>query len=302
MAIQILLAGALAATPAQAPADRVLVVFPSGVEACEDAVETMRQELARAGAQCAALDLKRGDFEKEMAKELAAKPRLMVAVGTEALRAVSGLRAGLPVLTTMTLQADSGRVAGVGAEERAAAAVYLDVTVPAVLAGVKRALPGKNRLGIIRNSGRGGPSAEQLREAASREGYSAQVAECTGPDGLLAAFLSLKGKADLVLCLPDSTLYNGATAKPLILASLQHRLPIIGFSSSFVRAGAAVGVYPDFQAVGRQTADFAVRCLTKRECAGQEYPKRLVVAVNQRVGRLLGIEFPERDKEVVVFR
>jgi ABC-type uncharacterized transport system substrate-binding protein len=134
-------------------------------------------------------------------------------------------------------------------------------------------------------------------------GFTIQMADCRNPEELLRVLRSLKGQVDFVLCRPDSTLYNGTTVKPLILASLESHLLVVGFSQSFVRAGAAIGVYPDFRDVGAQTGAIAQRHLAGQTVAAEEGPRKLVVAVNQRVIHLLGIEYePQRDRDVVTLR
>jgi hypothetical protein len=62
-----------------------------------------------------------------------------------------------------------------------------------------------------------------------------------------------------------------------------------------------VGVYPDFRDLGRQAAEAALRWEPGRAENGQERPRRLVVSVNQRVLRLVGME-PPASAGVVVFR
>ena len=94
-----------------------------------------------------------------------------------------------------------------------------------------------------------------------QQGFTVRVLSVQNPEELLKAVRSLNGQVDFVVCLPDSTLYNSATAKPLILASLESRLLIVGFSSSFVRAGAGVGVYPDFRDIGVQAGEVAAKQL-----------------------------------------
>jgi ABC-type uncharacterized transport system substrate-binding protein len=134
-------------------------------------------------------------------------------------------------------------------------------------------------------------------------GFSVQITDCRNPEELLQALRSLKGRVDFVLCLPDTVLYNGTTVKPIILASLESHLLIVGFSQSFVRAGAAIGVYPDFRDIGIQTGAIAQRQLAGQPVAAEEGPRKLVVAVNQRVIRLLGIEYkPRLDGGVVTLR
>jgi len=129
------------------------------------------------------------------------------------------------------------------------------------------------------------------------------MADCANPEELLRILRSFKGQVDLVLCLPDSSLYNGTTVKPLILTSLESRLLVVGFSESFVRAGAAIGVYPDFRDIGVQTGEIVRKQLAGQAVAAEDGPRKLVVAVNQRVIRLLGVEYePRPGSEVVTLR
>jgi putative ABC transport system substrate-binding protein len=119
------------------------------------------------------------------------------------------------------------------------------------------------------------------------------------PAQLLESFQSLKGQVDLVLCFPDASLYNSATVKPFVLASLRYRLPLIGFSESFVRAGAVLGVYPDFQESGTRAAELAQKLLNGQPVPKIDNPRRFRVAVNQNITRLLGLSYshPSRASE-----
>jgi ABC-type uncharacterized transport system substrate-binding protein len=170
------------------------------------------------------------------------------------------------------------------------AAIYLDIPVRTMVLELRKLFPGKSRVGVIRNPVRGDPSGAQMRGPGA-ELSSLAVVDCATPEQLLPAFLGLRKKVDFVICLPDGALYNGATARPLIMASLENRLPIVGFSPAFLRAGAAVAIYPDYRAIGQQTAELIRRCLEPANCACREAPKQVNVAVNTKILRLLGIEF-----------
>ena len=179
-------------------------------------------------------------------------------------------------------------------------AVYLDLPPASLLIALKTLLPGKNRFGLIRNASRDEPDPS-LPARMKQQGVTLHTAECSRPEDLVKAFLSLKSKADFVVVLPDSTLYNNTTVRPLILASLESRLPIVGFSSSFVRAGSALGFYPDFHDIGLQTADVVQKYLAGKTGMADEVPRKLQSAVNQRVLRLLGLVCKETPG-MVVFR
>lgn len=226
--------------------------------------------------------------------------RLVVALGREAVAAALAAAPKCPVVSAMT----SAAYAAASASERhTAAAVVLDVPATEFVAEVKAVLPGCERIGVMLNPTQPTSLGEGLIGLARKQAGVVHVVECPRPEQLLRAFLSLRGKVGVAVAVPDGALFNGATIKPLILASLENRLPIAGFSASFVRAGAAVGVYPDFRELGVQAAELALRLLRGESPVTVESPRKLTVAVNQRVGRLMGIEFGRpRRGEAVVFK
>ena len=208
--------------------------------------------------------------------------RAVVTLGSEALDRVAALRPRIPVVSSMVL--DSG-----GRSMHPAGQIRLEIPPSRIFAELRKALGGKTRAGAIRYTAAARPDRGLLEAAARQEGFTLRIADCSGPDELLKAFRSLRGLVDFVLTFPDSALYNSTTVRPLVMASLESGLPLIGFSASFVRAGAALGIYADFRDVGSQTAEVVQQCL-----AGSsgivEGPRKVSVAANQRVFRLLGLE------------
>lgn len=267
----------------------VTIVAATEIEAHRDAIEGIRTRLAKSSVEIRVVNLSTFRRDGSLGERLAAPgTRAIIAIGTEALELVAAERPDVPVISTMMLRGNAG------ADPRAprlAAAIVLDVPVPALLTRLKQVFPGKTRLGIIRNASHGSPAAAALEARAQQLGFTVKVIDCPAAEQLLAAFLTFKGQVDFVWCLPDGALYNGATIKPLILASIENRLPLIGFSESFVRAGAAVGVYPDFRDIGLQTGEAAQLILSGQAVPSSEGPRKLKFAVNQGVLRLLGLRY-----------
>lgn len=268
----------------------VTVVAATGIEAHRAALEGIREALAKASIEIRVVDLTEPRSPGLPAHRVATpQTRVIIAVGTEALRLVASERPEVPVVSTMVLRNKAG-----GEEPGAsspAAIIALDVPLPVLLAKVKQAFPDKKRLGIIRNPATGSLSAAAIEARAEHQGFTARVVDAPGAEHLLDALAGLKGQVDFVWCLADSTLYNSATIKPLILASIENRLPLIGFSESFARAGAALGVYPDFRDVGIQTGEAAQQIIAGQPVHPLEGPRKLKMAVNQSVLRLLGLRY-----------
>jgi ABC-type uncharacterized transport system substrate-binding protein len=268
----------------------VIVVFVSGVEAYLAAVDGLRAGLlAKLVPSPVFIDLKSPQAEAGLTAALGPGPQhVVITVGTEALTTVASRRTDAVIVATMILRSDRPLSSVAAMPAQRPRGVYLDVPLASILSELRILLPGKNRCGMIRNASRDQPDPS-LPERVKQQGFTLEVAECSRPEELVKAFLSLKGKADSVVLLPDSSLYNTTTVRPLIQASLESRLPIVGFSASLVRAGAALGIYPDFRDVGAQTAEVAAKLIAGDAGLADEGPRKLQVAVNQRVLRLLGL-------------
>lgn len=277
------------------PASRVsvLVVWESGVEAYSEALAGVSSVLPPGTFRVMDANEKScaRDFEGALEnKEI----RVAIAVGSRALAAIRTHGAAVPVVSAMMLHS--------GDADAGIRRVDLDIPVTAQLAAMRSLWPGHTRAGIIRNPAQSRYPVDTLVTAARREGFSLLMVDCDGPAHLLKALAACKNKVDFVLCLPDPDLYNAVTIKPLVMASLEQRSPLVGFSAPFVRAGAAAGIFPDYGDLGRQAAEMALRLLRGEHGSENESPRKVVVAINQRVAHLLGVEFRPNALAAEVYR
>ncbi len=282
---QILVVAAVA--PTARPS--VLIAVEPGVDAYVAAIDgltsVLRQSAVRVvEAKCGGTEL----LQAIAAPDLQA----VVAVGGSALADVRRLRPRVPVIATMVLSGgdqDGGRV-------------ELEIPLTQQLETVRELWPGHTRVAILRHPARSRYSPEALEMQARKAGFTALIVDCDGPARLLQVVVGLRGKADFLFCFPDPDLFNPVTVKPLVLAALDARLPIVGFSPAFVRAGAAVGVYPNYRDIGRQTGEMVLRRLSGDDRTAIESPRKLQVALNQRIARLLGAVFNTASLPVEMFR
>jgi len=280
-----------AAVPQPGVQGTVVVVSESGVDAYSEAVEGVSQVLPAGSFRVLDASGAAGALESALESK---DTRLVIAVGSLAVAAVRARHIAVPLVTAMVLHGDE--------PESTAGHVDLDIPLAAQLAAMRTIWPQRRRAGIIRNPAQPRWAAEALEAGARREGFLPVVVDCDGPAHLLKALAALKGKVDFVLCFPDPDLYNPVTIKPLVLASLEDRLPLVGYSPAFVRAGAAAGIFPDYRDMGRQAGEIALRLLRGDERPADESPRKIQVAINQRVDRLLGVEFRTDALAPEVFR
>jgi ABC-type uncharacterized transport system substrate-binding protein len=289
---------ALALTPAVAaladatvdPASTIAVVTSSRVAAYTEALQGLRLELGPE-QKLAVIDLDEAgvSLSQELSK---LDPRLVVTVGSAATRATTEAASSVPFLVTMVVRSQKGASrAAPGREQRGIGVVSLDLPFGAVLREIHALFPDRTRIGVIYSKASSGLDESALQSEAAGQGFALKAVSCKGPEDVVDALVSLKRTADIVWCPPDGALFNATTVKPLIMASLRHQMLIIGFSEGFVRAGTALGVYPDFEAIGRQTGMAVRQYLNQGVLPGEQAASDARVAVNERVLRLLGVHW-----------
>lgn len=273
------MAAASASAAAAATPGRVLVVVDRSVPAYREAADGL---LAGLGPVASAAET--SPVAAGQALRSGGPVRMAVAIGSDARASLAALAADVPVFTALVSLSEAAELAPVA---KSAGSLYLDLDLGQVVHELDRLFPSRRRLGVIVRSRKGGVT--KLAGRLAQEGFQIVLASSPSQNGLLEAFRELKGKADMVLCLSETGLFDSRTIPPLVRLSLEEQLPVVGFSPSFVKAGAVAGVYPDFVALGTQTAEMVKRALeSPGQDAGDETPRRVTSATNPTVLRLLG--------------
>lgn len=268
----------------------VLVIVSSGAEAYELALENLSRELKTAGLEVRVA--RTGHDSRDPVRTGIQPFRAIAALGPDALFQTVQIRPDVPVIAGMVLRSTvtgfKERVGGIKA------AALVDVPFDVLVDHLRRVYPRVARLGVIRNPRRADPEPRELELIGRQFGLKVAAADASVPRDLLAVFSDLMHRADAIICFPDASLYNSATIGALVSASLRSKVPIIGFSEGFVRAGALFSVYPDYEIVGRQTAIALLAVLAGRNDRQEWSVQKFKVAVNARVARLVDFRVDAR--------
>jgi ABC-type uncharacterized transport system substrate-binding protein len=261
--------------------EAIAIVTVPGVEAYNSTVAGIREQFPQAMVWDARDESRiRGFF-------VALHPQLAIAVGAGGAAVLLRLAPpDLPLVYSVALAGDPE----LDKPGRFRSVLTVDLPPDVLMAEVARRFPGRTRIGVIRGPVQTPASMRSLEHAGRRAGLTLEIVTCEQARDLVAAFLRLQSHADLVWCPPDAALYTSATLKPLLVASLTSRLPIIGFSEQFVQAGALFGGSADFVEVGRQTAALAARVLHNEQTPARQAAREFRFVYNQRVSRLLGVK------------
>lgn len=103
---------------------------------------------------------------------------------------------------------------------------------------------------------------------------------------------------DVLLALPDIKIHNRQNVSSILLTTYRNRIPLIGFSSAYVKAGALAAIYSTPENIGDHLADLIDQLYTSTVIPTQViYPKYFSVSINSRVAHSLAIQLPlDSDK------
>jgi putative tryptophan/tyrosine transport system substrate-binding protein len=212
-----------------------------------------------------------------------------IAIGAEAASVLDRL-APPDTLLVNTVMMDYDADRANGQRQRPKSTILVDLPPARLMEQLLLLFPGRTRIGLIRGPTQTDSYVAAFTEAAKQAGYSVETVACNDPRDLVELFLRLKSRVDFVWCPPSAHLYTSATVKPLLIASLTNRLPVVVYSEQFVQAGALFGGGPDFRDVGRQTAALVQKILRGEPVPPRIAGRRFQFFYNQRVARLLGVK------------
>ena len=207
-------------------------------------------------------------------------------LGTQA--AVHGTQ-DVPVVAGLVLTADDlGRSANV-------TGVVLEFPVETELRWLQRLLPRQRNIGVLFNPLENQGRIDAAARAAKAMGLNLFARKVESPKDLPDALDSLNNRADVLWGVADQIVLNPQTVKPILLFSLRNRIPFVGLSATWVKAGALYALDRDYDDIGRQLGEMAVKILQGAAPGSLQPapPRKVVYCVNRRTARLLRLDFQD---------
>jgi ABC-type uncharacterized transport system substrate-binding protein len=214
---------------------------------------------------------------------------LVIAVGSRAAQVAVRIAGTRPVLAVLAPRSALEPLRG--GMGTTLSSVYLDQPPDRLMALVRAVLPQAHRAGML-----AGPDLQpgpgEYRRVADEQGFSLNIQALAASDNPSSRITRILDDSEVVLAPYDPLVFGTATAKWLLYMAYQRGLPVIGFSRSYVRAGALAAVYSTPEQIGRQAAEIVQHWLLDgdRALPAAAYPAYYSVDVNTSVARTLGID------------
>jgi len=219
---------------------------------------------------------------------------LLVAVGMKATELASALK-HTPILSVMVPEASyrnlmAGQPRLPRGSERSV--IFLDQPLQRQLDFIFSAFPNHRRIGLLHGTESPVDLQALRKEIEQRKGILiAQNVETERT--LYESMEQLLPQSDLLLSIPDRSIYGNRNIRNILLTSYRYRVPLIGLSESYVQAGAIGAIYSTPEQLGRQAASSVSGYSSTRNMPGMEYPDEYQITFNQQVARSLNIDLPD---------
>ena len=216
-----------------------------------------------------------------------------------------GMKASLPALALTDAPVLIAMLPKAGYEEliaqtspqkpgRAVSAIYFDQPLARQLDFIQAALPKSRKIGLL-YSPNTHTNPAYLQQLASEHGATLIAKQVLSAEKLFSILDSLLESSDVLLAMPDNTIYNSANIRNILLSSYRFNIPFIGMSQSYVTAGALGAIFSSPQQMSDQIAATILSFVQTRKLPDPQYPKDFTISLNPEVAKSLGIELPPAD-------
>lgn len=206
----------------------------------------------------------------------ATHPSLVFTLGSPATEAVIREVQNIPIIAGMIMnEAELTKAEN-------ATGIVLEFPLQTHISWIKKLLPDKKTIGALFNSRENTATIEQARRIIEDSGLTFYSKRVETPQELPDALDSLPGNADVLWGLTDSVVFSPETVKGILLFSFRNRIPFVGLSTSWVKAGAVYALDRDYVDIGIQCGELAEQVLkgVKIHTLKPQSPRKVLYALN----------------------
>lgn len=230
----------------------------------------------------------------------ARRPDLILTVGSGATQAIADQIRDIPIVFSLVLPSSGhSSLQDMRQVHVNLTGASMEIPLAFQFTKLKEILPSVHRIGVLYNPAVTGPLVQDATRAASQEGLELVAIPVGSERELLDNTEALTEKVDVLWSVADSTVFSPQGLKQILLATLRNRIPFIGLSPSFVKAGALLAFSVDYQDVGRQSGEQALRILGGEEPSKvpMTSPRSISLSLNMNTARQIQVNIQDEIRQ-----
>jgi putative ABC transport system substrate-binding protein len=213
---------------------------------------------------------------------------MLVTLGTFATESAINNGVKTPIVAGLVLRMDTLDKAA------NATGVVLEFTIETQFQWLRRFMPECRTIGVIYNPGENRERIEAASRAAGQMGLKLKAREVYAPRDLPDALRSLSESTDVLWGMADKIVLTPQTARSILLFSFRNRIPFVGLSGAWVKAGALYALGWDYSDLGRQCGEIAFKVLrgSRVESIPPVRPRKVIYSLNVKTARHMKMKIP----------
>lgn len=212
------------------------------------------------------------------------KPELILSLGTNASRLVGSDVKDIPMVFSMVLGPEDFHNSN-------STGVLLKISPAMIVSGVKKILPGAKKIGVIYSEA-SISTYEELEKNCTQNGLQMVGRKIGSSKEFPDSLKDIGWRIDLFVMIPDPDIYFPKSVEYLLMESIRSKFPVLGLSSAYTKAGAWASFECDYEDLGRQSGEMAIRIIRgeKPETIPIESARKVSISLNVAVAKKMGIK------------
>lgn len=216
-------------------------------------------------------------------------PAAIFVAGSSALRTIVQLDVQAPIVSALIVNSEEY------ASYQNITGVILEVPVTQQFRMLKHLIPDVRRIGVLYDPDTNQAKVEEAISIAEEEGLSINAIAIESPNELPLALKNLTRRVDAIWGVPDAMVMSSTTARHILLESFRNKVPLIGPSPSWTKAGAFYSLEWDFADIGKQSANMAIELINGKPVQSIPFstPQKIGYSLNLKTARQMNIQLQD---------
>lgn len=215
-------------------------------------------------------------------------PRLIFTIGDKASFVAKEGFSEVPIIFSMVLNWKKLGLENV----KNITGISLDVPPESQFTQLKLIAPQVSQIGVIYSSEASQELIYQAKKISADLGIELVSIQVTSGKNVRKAWKKIENRIDALWMVADPVVITQDNFEFLKEQTLRKKIPFLGYSESFVKAGALLAVSPDYETIGSQAASLTLQILEDRQKPGDiqiTEPIGTVIALNKSTAKKLGL-------------
>jgi putative ABC transport system substrate-binding protein len=215
--------------------------------------------------------------------------KVIVSIGKTASRTANKAGTGLPVVYCMVMGPEASGLKGA-----LVTGVSLDVPMVRQFESFKSTVPSLKKVGLVYSGDLEDALVKEMKTASLKTSLLLVEKKVSGDAEVPSAIRDLKGKIDGLYLPPDRIVAKHDAFQFIALFTFENNLPFMAPTDRFVKKGALVALMIDYEEVGKQAGQIAVKIASGTPVSSipAEPPLVTILVLNQKTAQTIGMNIP----------